>query len=376
MRLPKSNLLICAWVPYPIGISPGQRYRLEQWTPYLERNGIKVAFFPFANPGLLKILHQPDAIPSKVFGLSRAVVHRISHFLAAQRYDAVVIHRAACLAGPALFERMLHLTGRPVIFDFDDAIFLKHTTAANERFGWVKFPGKTAAICRLSQAVVVGNSYLADYARQFNPRVTIIPTSVDTVLYRPAPKSRVNGRVIVGWTGSSTSQTYLEASAPLLRRWAERSDVEIRVHSDRRPELPGVAFVWRRWSAETEVEEIRQFDIGIMPMPDDPWARGKCAMKAMLYMSLGIPAVCSAVGANRDLIQHEINGLLANGPEDWDNCLEQLIADPAYRERLGQGGRRTIEEIYSKERSAALFAQVVRQAVLGDRGQRAEGRGQ
>src|SRR5262249_34791093 len=163
----------------------------------------------------------------------------------------------------------------------------------NRRFGWLKFPGKTAVLCRLSAHVVTGNEWLAEYARQFNQRVTVVPSSVDTECFQPMPKESQRDRVIVGWTGSSTSQTYLEAFAPMLRALTARYPVELRVHSDREPELPGVPYHWRRWSAETEAAEIAAFDIGLMPMPNEDWARGKCAMKALLYQACGVPAVCS-----------------------------------------------------------------------------------
>jgi glycosyltransferase involved in cell wall biosynthesis len=262
-----------------------------------------------------------------------------------------------------LLERLVASLGRPLIYDFDDAIFKLHTTQVNRRFGWLKFPGKTATICRISSHVVVGNAWLADYARRFNQNVTVIPTSIDTDDYRPAKKNGSNGRLVVGWTGSSTSQTHLEMFAPLLRDLTARRHVELRVISDREPVLPGIDYVWRQWSAQSEVEELSHFDIGIMPMPDDEWSRGKCAAKALQYMGLGIPTVCSAVGANCEVIQHGENGLLAGTSAEWVANLESLIDNPPLRNRLGMMGRRTVEERYSMRRCADLFAGVVREAV-------------
>src|SRR5262249_21458527 len=137
------------------------------------------------------------------------------------------------------------------------------------------------------------------------------------------------------------------------------------VISDREPDMPGVPLVWRRWSAETEVEELAQFDIGIMPMPDDRWARGKCSLKALLYMAMGIPAVCSAVGANCEIIQQGKNGFLAKTDEELIDHLKELVRDRELRGRLGMAGRRTVEERYSMTRCADLFAQIVRDTVRG-----------
>jgi glycosyltransferase involved in cell wall biosynthesis len=343
--------------------TPSQRFRIEQWLPHLEAQGISVDVLPFADARLMELLHKPGRRAAKAFANATRFARRCAEAIRTRRYDAVVIHRAACIAGPALLERLVALFGTPLIYDFDDAIFKLHTTEANRRFGWLKFPGKTATICRISDHVVVGNAWLADYAGQFNDHVTIIPTSIDTEHYRPVKKNGSNGRVIVGWTGSSTSQTHLEMFAPLLRELTARRDVELRVISNREPVLPGIDYVWRPWSAESEVTELSRFDVGMMPMPDDEWARGKCALKALQYMAMGVPTVCSAVGANREVIQHGENGLLASTPEDWMTNLELLINDSRLRERLGMMGRRTVEEKYSMQRCADLFARVVREAV-------------
>jgi glycosyltransferase involved in cell wall biosynthesis len=215
--------------------------------------------------------------------------------------------------------------------------------------------------------VVVGNSYLADYSRKYSPQVTVIPTSIDTARYRPAEKKGLGGRTVVGWTGTSTSQTYLEMFAPVLQELVARRDVELRVISDREPLMPGVPHVWRRWSADTETTDLGLLDIGIMPMPDDPWSRGKCSLKALQYMAMGIPAVCSDVGANREVIRHGENGFLAATSEEWFKYLGILIDYPAVRTRLGHEARKTVEERYSMGRCAGLFAEAVRQAMRDKR---------
>lgn len=357
------RLSVCALVPYPEQSVPGQRYRIEQWRPFLEKEGIEVDFLSFADRKLAELLYQPGRVVAKSAKMTARFIRRFSHVRAARRYDAVFIHRAACLAGPALHERLIALLGKPVIYDFDDAIFMLHTTVSNRRFGWLKFPGKTAAICRLSAHVVVGNSFLADYARRHNSNVTVIPSSIDTEVYQPAARSRANRRVVVGWTGSSTSQTHLEMFAPVLSQIVARQEVEIRVISDREPQLEGVPFTWRRWSAAAETEDLSRFDIGIMPMPDDEWSRGKCSMKALQYMAMAVPAVCSAVGMNSEVIEHNRNGMLATTPEEWIASLESLIEDPQLRQRMGAEARKTVEERYSMRESARLFARAVREAV-------------
>jgi glycosyltransferase involved in cell wall biosynthesis len=357
-----SRLSVCGWVPYPLERVPGQRFRIEQWAPWLEGEGISVDFRPFADAELLRVLHRPGHFGTKVTRTLSAFARRGAETLRVGGYDAVLVYRAACLAGPALLES-LAARRRPMIFDFDDAIHVLHTSGANRWTSRLKFPGKTATLCRISRQVVVGNEYLAAYARRFNRNVTVIPSSVDTDAYRPLPRTARAGRLVIGWMGSSTSQTYLEMFAPVLRTALAGLDVELRIVSDREPALGGLSHTWRPWSAEREAADLAEFDVGIMPMPDDEWSRGKCAMKALQYMGMEVPTLCSAVGANVEVIDHGVNGLLAATPEEWAEHLGALVRDALLRRRLGTAGRQTVEARYSMRRAAGLFAEVVRKAV-------------
>jgi len=215
----------------------------------------------------------------------------------------------------------------------------------------------------MSSLVVAGNDYLAAYAREHNPHVVVVPTSIDTNLYVPIERHDCSHRVAIGWTGSATSMTHLEMFAPVLRELLAHRDVEIRVQSNRPPALPGVPFVWRPWAPATEIEEIRAFDIGIKPMPDDPWVRGKCPMKELQYMALGIPTVCSAVGTSVEVILDGENGFLAARAEQWLERLIRLVDDPALRRKIGLAGRQTVEGRYSMKVCANRFGEAVRSIV-------------
>jgi glycosyltransferase involved in cell wall biosynthesis len=357
------RISICGFVPYPLDTTPSQRFRIEQWKPHLAADGIDLDLYAFADASLMKVIHQRGRSLAKAAVLTKAFLRTAGRALRVRKYDAVFIHRAMAIVGPAVLERLVKLLGVPIIYDFDDAIYMLHTTDANKRFGWLKFPGKTAAICRLSSHVVVGNQFLADYARQFNATVTVVPTSIDTEIYMPPSRNGSAAPVVIGWTGSSTSQTYLEWFAPVLRELKQQCEFELRVVSNREPDLPDLPYVWRPWSPETEIAEIGQFDIGIMPMPDDKWSLGKCALKALQCMSLGMATVASDIGANREVIRHDVNGMLAKTDEDWLDQLKHLVNDPILRARLGAAGKQTVDDLYSTERCAARFAEVVRATV-------------
>lgn len=358
----KKKISLCALMLYPYNTVPGQRYRIEQWEPYLKEAGIEIDYYAFADEKLTKTMPQNGQVTAKINGLVRAFMRRLSHLSALSKYDVILVYRAAAIVGPAFLEKLIKLSGRPIIYDFDDAIFLTHTSETNKLFGWAKFAGKTASICRLSNAVTVGNAWLADYAIQNNRNVTIIPSSVDTNIYVPQEK-KSNEKIVVGWTGSSTSQTHLEMFAPFLREIAQKHPIELHVHSDRSPELPDIPFIWHQWKPETEVEIISNFDIGIMPMPEDEWSLGKCSMKALLYMSLGVPTICSDIGMNREVIKDGENGYLAKSKEEWHQAIEKLVNDAVLRKRMGAKARQSVLDNYSMKQCAELFAQVVFQTV-------------
>jgi glycosyltransferase involved in cell wall biosynthesis len=354
---------VLALVPYALGMAPSQRYRLEQWAPVLSERGITIIWSPFADLALTALLQEKGHFLGKARLFAAAFSRRARVALDPPDHEVVVVHRAACLAGPPWLERSIHARGRPVLYDFDDAIYRLHAAAANRAFAWLKAPGKTAALCRLADHVVVGNETLSSWVlgltEGLTGRVTVIPSSIDTERYQPLPRPPAR-RIVVGWMGSSTSQTYLEAAAPLLRAVVAARPVELRVVSNRRPVLPGIEHTWRPWSAETERLELAGFDIGIMPMPDDEWARGKGAFKALQYMAMGVATIASAVGTNREVIDHGRSGFLAFGTPEWVECVSRLVDNADLRRELGATGRRTVEERYSMRNSAEKFARVLR----------------
>lgn len=354
----KKEIKVCALILYPYNTTPGQRFRIEQWEPYLEKDGISIDYYTFADEKLMKTMPQKGKFFSKISGLTKAFFKRVSHLSLLSKYDVIFLYRATTMIGPAILERILKMSGRPIIYDFDDAIFMPHTADANRLFSWMKFAGKTASICRLSAAVTVGNAWLADYSLKYNKNTFIVPTSIDTDAYQPIEKEKTD-KVIVGWTGSSTSQYHLEMFEPTLAKLLEKHDVEIRVISNREPSFKTVPYSWREWSPETEIREIGLLDIGIMPNPDDEWSKGKCALKALQYMSMAVPTICSDIGANREVIQNGENGFLAKSEEDWLEQLEKLILDLKLRQKIGQAARDTVVEKYSMTKCAELFKNVI-----------------
>jgi glycosyltransferase involved in cell wall biosynthesis len=368
MSAESATLRVKAFLPYPSGRVPGQRFRIEQWAPLLRAENIDVTFTSFLSPTTMDVLYQAGHHWEKFRGTIGGYARTLQAALRLEGFDVAYIYREAALLGRSWIERLI-AARIPVIFDFDDAIYLGDVSPANSAFAWLKSGRKTHWLCRMSTAVVVGNFHLAEFARRYNPNVTIVPSSIDTVRYRPVTVRANGGRhpLVIGWMGSSTTQRYLEDFAPVLRRIAERYPFELRVVSDRPPSLDGLPLRWRRWSAATEAAELADFDVGIMPLPDTPWTRGKCAMKALQYMGMAVPTVCSPVGVNRDLIRHGENGLLASSAEEWLDAVGDLFGDAALRLRLGEAGRRTVEGEYSAAVCASRFAAALRDAAAARR---------
>jgi glycosyltransferase involved in cell wall biosynthesis len=348
-----------AVVPYPVGRVPGQRYRIEQWAILMEREGVEVVFSPFLSPVGMDVLYSSGRLWTKASETLRGYVRRLAESVRRGSYDVAYVFREAALLGPPWLEAWLSRS-LPIVYDFDDAIYLPAASRANAWVVSLKSPGKTAAICRRARHVTVGNETLASFARPLSRAVTVIPSTIDTDAYRVRERP-ANPRPIVGWTGSVTTAAHLEGLAPALARLRKGIDYELRVIGGK-ANVPGTDLRFVPWRAETEAEDLTGVDVGLMPLPDDEWSRGKCGMKALQYMALGIPPVVSAVGANATIVQHGVNGLHARSEDDWVDGILSLLRDPALRARLGAAARRTVEEGYSARVQAPRMAQVLKDA--------------
>jgi glycosyltransferase involved in cell wall biosynthesis len=289
----------------------------------------------------------------------RGYLRRLGETLRLTSADVIFLYREAALLGPAWIERLLAFR-RPLVFDFDDAIFLADTSQANAWSRRLKSRGKTATICSLAGHVTVGNEFLAGFARGYAREVTVVPSTIDIDVYQVRPRDR-NSVPVIGWTGSATTAPYLDMLAPALRRLRGRLEFELRVIGATR-EIVGLAANCRPWRAESEPDDLRVFDVGLMPLPDDDWSRGKCGMKALQYMALGIPPVVSPVGVNTSIVRDGVNGFHARTEGEWVDRIELLLTDESLRCRMGREARRTVEQSYSHRVHAPRVARVLREA--------------
>jgi glycosyltransferase involved in cell wall biosynthesis len=352
---------VLAWVPQQLDTSPGQRFRIEQWEPALRAEGIEISYSAFSDHELGELLKERGAFAQSA-RLTAALGRRLREARRAGAFDLVYVFREGALLGPALAERLLAWSGVPFVFDFDDSVWVRYVSPANPLFSWLRFPGKTATLCRLARVVLAGNAFLASYARRFNPRVSLVPTTIDTERYSPSLR-RPGSVPVIGWTGSYSTARYLEALRPALQRLGRRHEFRVVVVGAPGLVVDGVDVDVRPWRAASEVADLADIDIGVMPLDDTEWERGKCGLKALQYMALGIPAVVSPVGVNTEIVRDGENGLLASSDEEWELALERLLADAGLRRRLGDAGRATVEARYSARVHAPRVAAVFRDAL-------------
>lgn len=329
---------------------PSFRFRVEQMLPEFTRRG-----------------HQ-----TRIEFLSSNSFARMRLYRELRGCDAVFLQKRLLSTA----ERwLLRSATRCLIYDLDDAVMFNGDGVARGRSA-----RRFNAICKTADLVVAGNNYLADFARPHTAHVTVIPTCIDTEAFHPKlrPSERADAShstetssvpqslLTVGWTGSRSTNRYLNDLFPVLSQFGGR--IRVKVVSDTLDGLQSallgdVPLTFIPWSPEVEITEPATFDVGLMPLPDDPWTRGKCGFKALQYMGLGVTAVASAVGVNREILTHHEDGLLIENFSDWHPALSRLIADADLRNRLGTAGRERVVAAYSLHTQAPRLVDAVETAL-------------
>lgn len=315
---------------------PSSRFRVRQFIVPLNNFGIQVTeHYP-----LLNKYHTRRLLPL-------ALMARLPGVLASRSTEVTWLEREL-VPGRHTLEG---LAGRWRLLDVDDAI-------------WLNDPNCSEKLIRTCHGVVAGNEFIAEHYRKFEMRVWTIPTSVDTTRWRPSFLG-ARDHWTIGWSGSSSNLGYLyrieDALADFL---SEHKETRLLVVCDRPPllkKLPSKSWRFVRWSAENEISLTQEMDVGLMPLPDTEWARGKCALKMIMYLAVGIPTIVSPVGVGKTLLdQHDV-GLSANTPNEWFDALQRLFSDSAASARLGAAGRKLVEQQFSVTANAPKLAAVIRE---------------
>jgi hypothetical protein len=347
-------------------LSASTRQRFVQYEPYLAEAGFSVEYSSLLDNEYLQRL--VEGRPASRTAIARAYFARLRRLIGRSDYDALWVHSELFPFLPGWAELLgSRLGGRPMVLDYDDAVF--HTYDAAPRPLVRRLLGrKLVPLMRRAAACCCGNPYLQAYASKHCPRTLVVPTVVDTDDYRPLPSRAGNRALTIGWIGSPSTWSSVQAILPMLREVAAEREVRIKAVgagagalADR---VGSVDLV--DWEESREIAEVQSMDIGIMPVPDVIWYRGKSGYKLIQYMACGLPVVASPVGVNAEIVGHGVNGFLAADDEQWKRALLQLIDDADLRAAMGAAGRRRAEELYSLHthgpRMAELFRSVVARA--------------
>jgi glycosyltransferase involved in cell wall biosynthesis len=364
MQLGKKSKKVLFIVNHRKERSPGQRFRFEQYIPFLEQHGYQCDFSILLNEEDDKVFYSKGKYLAKGFIFIKSLMIRTKDWFKMNDYDIVFVFREALMTGSVFFEKKFSRSKAKMIFDFDDAIWVQTISESNKKLAFLKNASKTEDIIRLSDLIFAGNNYLADYAKKYNQNVTIIPTTIDTTIYK-APNKHSTGRICIGWSGSFSTIEHFETAVPALEKIKAKFGYKVyfKIIGDGNYYCRELQTKGTPWKADIEIKDLSEIDIGIMPLPQTEWAKGKCGLKGLQYMALAIPTLMSPVGVNIDIINHGTNGFLPETEEDWVNQISLLIENEELRKSMGEEGRKTVEKNYSvhawKEKYLHYFDQLL-----------------
>jgi glycosyltransferase involved in cell wall biosynthesis len=347
-------------VPYPLAQAPSQRFRFEQYFTILKKAGHQIQTQSFLSEHNWKLFYKEGEPIKKILALIWGFLKRTYALFIVPGFDFIFIHREAAPVGPPVFEWLIaNVFRKKIIYDFDDAIWLTDRTDETLLLRALKWRSKVKSICQWSHKVSCGNRYLQQYARQFNAKAIYNPTTLNMEEIEKqfgVGTNQNSNNVTIGWTGSHSTLKYLETLKPVLQIIEnEFQQVSCIVIADRPPALDLHRLTYIPWSAQNEIGDLLKIDIGIMPLPDDEWTKGKCGFKALQYMALEIPAVVSNVGANADIISQGVEGFLCTTPEEWLVALRTLITQADLRTSMGKSGRTKLTNHYSVSSNSGNF---------------------
>ena len=339
---------------------PSSRYRFFQFLPFLEKENFQVTVSPLFNEQYIKNLFSGQR-KFKPLNPALAYMKRTAKLLFDQNYDLVWMEKEALPWIPAFMEKMLYKKSVPFVIDYDDAIFHRHDQHPNPLVRGL-LSKKIENIMACSRVVVVGNRYLAKYAQKAGaPRVEILPTVVDLSKYK-VKENFDSSCFKIGWVGSPSTSRHINIASEALKYICLKNNVEFRAMGALQKDIVAIPGKLIPWNAETETMELTRFDVGIMPLPDTPWEKGKCGFKLIQYMAAGLPVIASPVGMNSEIVDHGVNGFLASSTDEWIKYLEILKEDLDLRRTMGAESREKVEKIYSLKVVAPKLISIIKEA--------------
>ena len=361
---------VLALASYPVEAA-ATRFRVAQFVAPLAELGIEVELAPFMDARLFGAFYGRGGAAAKAAGLALAAARRLGDAWRARGADVLLVQREAMVFGPPVVEWLAtKVGGCPLVLDLDDATYVPYDSPTYGRLGAaLKWFGKTDDLIRWARVVTCGNRHIAEYVASRGTPAVVIPTVVDTAVFRPGPKAEPGSPPVVGWVGTHSTFPFLESIFPVLRELARTHRFRLRVvgAGPRRAELPGVEVEYLDWRLDREVEDFRTLDVGLYPLTalgnaPSEWLAGKSGFKAVQYMAVGVPFVVTPVGVCAEMGEPGATHLAATTPEEWRASLSALLSDADLRRRMGEAGRRHALEHYGLRAQAEKLAAALRGA--------------
>jgi glycosyltransferase involved in cell wall biosynthesis len=338
-------------------LGASSRYRSYQYLPSLEACGIEAEVSPLFDDAYLSNKYRSGH--AHLSDVVRALIRRLWAVFRVPRQSTVLVEYELLPYCPAILERWLKWRGCRLLVDYDDAIFHRYDAHQSP---WIRalLGGKISTVMRIADRVVVGNEYLSAYARNAGAKhVEVLPTVVDLQRYKSRITDTAGTCFTIGWLGSPSTAQYLKLIRPALAQLCATATVRVRLIGSGPIDLEGVPAELVPWTETAEIDEIRSFDVGIMPLPDEPWAMGKCGFKLIQYMACGLPVVASPVGANVDIVGDGEHGYFATTTQEWVDALKRLASSPQSGRKMGAAGRLRVEERYCLQVAAPRWIKIV-----------------
>jgi glycosyltransferase involved in cell wall biosynthesis len=343
----KKVLILC---PSPKGTAAAQRLKYEQYLDLLEKEGYSFTISNFQTNRFWAIIYKKGRLAEKVLWLFAGYLRRIYDLIRSPFYDVVFVNIWATPLGLPVYEKLLLLFNRNVVYDLDDMVFLNKIDHTRNRL-LEKIKGKKKPLCLMKHAryVIVCTPKLEEIALGLNKyrNVVDISSTFDTSRFVPVPSYQQHDITTIGWTGTHSTLPFLEMLQPVLKAVSRQRKIKLLVIADKEYSMEGVDTEFIPWSAATEVSDLHRFEIGVYPIPPNEWSLGKSSLKALTYMAIAIPAVATAYGTNFRVIEDGVSGYLAKDEQDWIEKIIRLIDDEGLRKRIGLQGRKRVEELFS-----------------------------
>ena len=343
----KKILIVCQ---SPKGTNPGQRLKYEQYIPALEKAGYDITISSFQSQRFWDIIYQEGRVLEKIFWTLVGYGRRTLDLLRLPFYDGLYIYMAVTPLGPPIFERLFVTLNRKVIFDIEDMAFITDTSKANRWIAKIKGTKKYEYLSRKAKFVITSSLGLSDKVNEFNKNNEAITATFDTNRFVPSGSYIQNDPIVIGWTGSHSTIKYLYLLDDVFKELATKRPIKIRVIANATYSCEGVEVENVTWTEANEITDLQKIDIGVYPVPIEPWVLGKSGCKTITYMSVGLPSVSTAYGNAKSLVVTDgVDGYLALEHQEWIDKLIHLIDHPEERERMGKEARKTAVERFSVE---------------------------